>query len=159
MNGYLFPKENTQALADIISEVIVNGEVSPIAQNVALTARGTAKDMMVSETVEGYAILLQNVLKLPSEVTSPKPTSGITPKLKEWKWNLFEALSNKTYLDRNLRSNSFLNEVEEQWNHTQKVNSNSATSIDDSFLYEIWKDQKNIDTAIVVKRREEAEVS
>ncbi|KAE8685128.1 putative UDP-rhamnose:rhamnosyltransferase 1-like isoform 1 [Hibiscus syriacus] len=72
VNGYIFPKENIRVLTQIILEVIPNGKLSPLARNIASIGRGTVKNLMVPETVEGYAFLLENVLKLPSEVAPPK---------------------------------------------------------------------------------------
>lgn len=160
MNGYLFPKENTQLLTQILLQVISNGEVSSPARNIASVGRDTAKNMMVSEAVEGYVVLLENVLKLPSEASAPKPASEISSKLKEaWQWNLFEAFSDQSYLNRTLRSESFLNKIEEQWNITHKANYKSEISSDESFLYEIWEEQRNIDRMRATRRIEEEEVS
>ena len=54
-----------------------------MAHNIASIGRGTVKNLMVQETVEGYTLLLENVLKLPSEVAPPKAVIEIPSKLKE----------------------------------------------------------------------------
>ncbi|KDP28542.1 hypothetical protein JCGZ_14313 [Jatropha curcas] len=159
VNGYLFPKENIRVLTQIILQVISKGKVSPFAHNIASIGKGTAKNLMVAETVEGYASLLENVIKLPSEVAPPKAVVHIPSKFKEqWCWHLFEVFLNSTYEDRTSRSSRFLNMVEEQWNHSQKGSSGSIASNDESFSYEIWKEEKNNLILNARKRREEEEL-
>lgn len=158
MNGYLFPRENIRVLSQIILQVIPKGKLSPLSRNIALLGKRTAKSLMVAETVEGYASLLENVLKLPSEVSQPKAASEITPKWKEkWLWSLFEAVSNSSYLDRNLRSYTFLDAFEEQYNHTEQQKLNSITGTNYSFIYSIWEEEKNAEMANM-KRRKEGEM-
>lgn len=87
MNGYIFPKDNIRVLRQIILEVISNGKLSPLARNIASVGRSTAKNLMVSEAIDGYATLLQNIIKLPSEVAPPKAVSEISHHVKEqWQW-------------------------------------------------------------------------
>ncbi|CAL9007370.1 unnamed protein product [Prunus brigantina] len=156
VNGYLFPKENIRVLSQIILQVISKGKLSPLARNIASIGRGTAKSMMVSETIEGYASLLENVLMLPSEVAPPRAVAEIPPKLKEqWQWHLFEAVSNLTHLDRNLRSHTFLDDFEEQYNRTQQQTFNAITATNYSFLYSIWAEEKFSQMVNSKKRREE----
>lgn len=159
MNGYLFPKEDIRVLSQIVMQVISKGKLSPLARNVASIGRDTAKNLMVLETIEGYAFLLENVLRLPSEAVPPKDIAEIPLNLKEkWQWHLFEAVLNLTYANRTLRSSKFLDNLEEQWNHTQGRRSGSITAVDDSFIYSIWEEEKQIEIANSRKRREEEEV-
>ncbi|KAG7990513.1 hypothetical protein I3843_02G029600 [Carya illinoinensis] len=159
VNGFLFPKENSRALTKVIKQVFLKGKVSPLARNGASLGRSTARNLMVSEAVEGYASLLVNVLKLPSEVASPKDVAEIPPKLKEkWQWNLFEALSNSTYVDITSRSYTFLDKFEQQWNHTQRERSSAINAANELFLYSIWEDEKSIEMVNARKRREEEEL-
>ncbi|KAK2650174.1 hypothetical protein Ddye_017663 [Dipteronia dyeriana] len=159
VNGYLFPKENIRILTQIVLQVITNGKLSPLARNIASIGRGTVKNLMVWETIEGYALLLKNVLKLPSEVALPKAIKELSPKLKEeWQWLLFESLLNSTYEDRSLRSDRFLNQLEEQWNQTQRESYGTMPSTDDSFLYAIWHEERSTVTFNTRKRREEEEI-
>lgn len=160
MNGYLFPKENIKALTHIILQVITNGKISPFARNIASIGRRSVKNLMALETIEGYAMLLENVLKLPSEVAFPKSIKELSPKLKEeWQWHLFEAFLNSTHEDRTSRSNRFLNQIELlQSNHTERDSYLPVPETDDSFLYDIWKEEKDIEMLNVRKRREEEEV-
>ncbi|XP_021887787.1 uncharacterized protein LOC110807078 isoform X1 [Carica papaya] len=159
VNGYLFPKDNIRFLRQIILEVIPSGKLSPLARNIASIARETSKNLMVQETVEGYALLLENVLKFSSEVAFPKTVKDLSPKLRtEWHWHLFEVFSNLTYEDRELRSYRFLKKIEEEQNHTQEESSSSTTATHDSFLYDIWEEEKYIRMVNTRKRREEEEL-
>lgn len=159
MNGYLFPKDNSRVLRQIVFEVISKGKISPLARNIASIGRSTARNLMVSEAIEGYASLLQNILRLPSEVAPPKAVSEIPPNVKEqWQWHLFEAIPNLTYQNRTLRSNTFLDRHEDQWNHSQKNRSSITVSSNDSFVYSIWEEEKYIQMAITKKRMEDEEV-
>ena len=160
MNGYLFPKENLKVLTQIVLQAISKGTLSPLARNIASMGKNTAKNLMVLETVEGYATLLENVVELPSEVTPPKAVSEIPPKLKkEWCWHLFKAFMNSTHEDRTLKSSRYLKTVEEQWNYMQKESSGSIAATNDSFSYDIWEEERNIMMLNTRKRREEEEVS
>ncbi|XP_034904882.1 uncharacterized protein [Populus alba] len=159
VNGYLFPKENLKVLTQIVLQAISKGTLSPLARNIASMGKNTAKNLMVLETVEGYATLLENVVELPSEVTPPKAVSEIPPKLKkEWCWNLFKAFMNSTHEDRTLKSSRYLKTVEEQWNFMQKESSGSIAATNDSFSYDIWEEERNIMMLNTRKRREEEEL-
>lgn len=159
VNGYLFPKDNVKILSKIIRHVAPKGKVSPLAHNIAARGKTTGRDLMVSETVEGYASLLQVVLKLPSEVAPPKDVSELSPKHKqEWHWDLFETIPRPAYHKRILRSDLFLDKFEERWNHTQKESSSSKNAVDDTFSYGIWQEEKYIEVAAARKRREEQEL-
>ncbi|XVF33239.1 hypothetical protein REPUB_Repub17cG0151700 [Reevesia pubescens] len=156
VNGYLFPKENIRVLTQIILQVISKGKLSPLAHNIASIGRGTVKNLMVQETVEGYALLLENILKLPSEVAPPKAVTELPSKLKEeWRWNLFEDFLNFTFEDR---SSKFLNTLEEQGNHSRKEKFGSLIAMNDSFLYEIWGEEKKMHSINIKRRREEQEL-
>ncbi|KAF3971901.1 hypothetical protein CMV_004545 [Castanea mollissima] len=157
VNGYLFPKENPKFLTQVIRQVFSNGKLSPLARNIASIGRSTARNLMVSEAVEGYASLLVNVLKLPSEVAPPKDVAEMPLKFKEkWQWHLFEALLNSTYINCTLRSYTFLDKFEQQWNNAPKDRPLSAD--DGPFLYSIWEEEKNIEIANARKRKEEEEL-
>ncbi|KAE8716281.1 Glycosyl transferase family 1 protein isoform 2 [Hibiscus syriacus] len=111
--------------------------------------------MAVEETVEGYAFLLETVVKLPSEVAPPKVVAEHTSKLKEeWKWNLFEDFLNSTFKDR---SSKILNTLEEQWNHSQREKFGSLIAMDDFFSYDIWEEEKKAHV-LNAKRREEQQL-
>ncbi|KAM7274825.1 hypothetical protein ACFE04_016691 [Oxalis oulophora] len=159
VNGYLFPKENMKVLTNITLQLISNGKLSPLAHNIASIARNSAKNILVSETIEGYISVLKNVIKLPSEVTSPKPIEELDPKLKkEWRWDLFESFNSLRYEERTLQSYDFLRKVEEQMNHTQKPNFSSKTPLDDSFEYDVWEEHKYAELLNSKKRKEDEEL-
>ncbi|XP_040930578.1 uncharacterized protein [Gossypium hirsutum] len=156
VNGYIFPKENIKVLTQIILQVISNGKLSPLARNIASIGRETVKNLMVQETVEGYAFLLENILKLPSEVAPLKAVAELPSKLKEeWQWNLFGDFLNSTLGDR---SANFLNKLEEQWNHSRREKFGSLIAVDDSFSYEIWEEEKRTHILDTKRRREEQEL-
>ncbi|CBI40456.3 unnamed protein product, partial [Vitis vinifera] len=158
VNGYLFPKEKISVLTQVILQMISEGKLSPLVHNIASLGKSTAKNLMVMETVEGYASLLENLLKFPSEVASPKAVTEIPPKLKEeWQWNLFAASGHSTYTNRTSRSHRFLDKFEEQWSQSQTGGSGSVTT-DESFPYSIWEEEKLIGIANAKKRREEDEL-
>ncbi|KAG7994590.1 hypothetical protein I3843_01G065500 [Carya illinoinensis] len=160
VNGYLFPKENTKVLTQMVRQVFLKGKISPLARNIASIGRSTARNLMVLETVEGYASLLLKVLKLPSEVASPGDVAEIPPKFKEkWQWHLFEVASNLTYsTDRTLRSHTFLDKFEQHWNHTQRERFGDAKAANELFVYNIWEEEKQIAMANARKGREEEEI-
>ncbi|KAE8679541.1 hypothetical protein F3Y22_tig00111398pilonHSYRG00095 [Hibiscus syriacus] len=157
VNGYIFPKENIRVLTRIIFQTISNGKLSPLAHNIASIGRGTVKNLMVQETVEGYGFLLENVLKLPSEVAPPpKVVANLPSKLKgKWKWNLFENFLNSTFKDRSYK---FLNTLEEQWNHSRREKFGPLIFMDGSFSYEIREEEKKMHVLNTKRRREEQEV-
>ncbi|XP_076910531.1 uncharacterized protein LOC143568206 [Bidens hawaiensis] len=158
VNGYLFPKENIKILTQIMLQLVSNGKVSSLSRNIASVGKHTAKNMMVVEAVEGYVSLIQNVVNLPSEVASPKAISEIPSNLKtEWQWRVFEAVADNTHVNRTMRVDRFLNEVEHRWTHTQKESFGDVSS-DDTFLYSIWEEEKSIQTAMVKKKREDGEL-
>ena len=157
MNGYLFPKENIRFLTQTILEVVSNGKLSPLARNIASIGKRTAKNLLVLEAIEGYTSLVENVLKLPSEVKTSKAVAEIPSKLKEeWQWQLFESVSDSTYLNRTLRSHKFFEEIEKTWNRTQ---TQSYGAVDETFLYSIWEEENLIEMSNTRKRREEELVS
>ncbi|XP_010522929.1 PREDICTED: uncharacterized protein LOC104801379 [Tarenaya hassleriana] len=159
VNGYLFPKENLKALTQIVLEVISKGKISPMAQNIALMGKTTVRNMMARETIEGYATLIENVLKFSSEVAFPKNVKEISPKLRdEWQWGAFEAFLNISHGNRTARSYEFLVKVEEQWNRTSGSNIKFGAVNDDSFVYEIWEEERHLQMMNTRKRREEEEL-
>ncbi|XP_021767165.1 uncharacterized protein LOC110731604 [Chenopodium quinoa] len=156
VNGYLFPKEDIKVLTAIVSQVVSRGRLSPLAHNVASIGKETAKNLKSMEAVEGYASLLENILKLPSEVAVPKSASEIPSKYKnEWRWNILKMIPDAKYRSRNV--SVYLDKIEElSRNKTEPAISTSAK--DEDFLYSIWEEQKQFDIANARKRREDAEL-
>lgn len=160
VNGYLFPKNDFKTLRRVLVHVISKGKLSDEAEKIAANGKHSALNLMASETVEGYATLLKIVLKLPSEIISPKDVTEISLESKEgWKWRLFENVSKATYESRHFRSESFLIKVEELWNFTQGERFSLPTSVGESFFYKIWEDEKDNEVSASRKRREEQEVN
>lgn len=159
VSGYLFPKGNVKVLSQAISQVISKGKLSPLAHNMASLGRVTAKNLLVSECVEGYALLLENILRLPSEVALPKAVTEIPANLKErWQWHLFDSVSDLKNSNTTTRSYSFLDKFEEQWYRTQLERSAPVIAADDSFVYSIWLEEKSTEMENARKRREEEEL-
>ncbi|KAG5565936.1 hypothetical protein RHGRI_001757 [Rhododendron griersonianum] len=160
VNGYLFPKGNLKVLTQILLQVVSQGKLSPLACKIASIGERTAKNLMVSETVEGYASLVEYILKLPSEAVPSKAVSEIPRKLKEeWQWQLFESILDSANLNRSSKSHKFLEEIEKQWNGTRTESSGAVTTTNETFVYSIWEEEKNIEMASARKRREEEEAS
>lgn len=159
VNGYLFPKENVKELTNLVSHLISNGKLSQSAQNIASTSKRTARGLMVSETVEGYGSLLENVLRLPSEAAKPKVVSEVPLKLKaEWKWHLFEAIRTSGVQQKSLKISRSLDQIEEHWNQSRKMSPLGLSPPTEFFFYPIWDDQKHIDLAESRKRKEDEEL-
>ncbi|CAN7022958.1 unnamed protein product [Brassica oleracea var. botrytis] len=159
VSGYLFPKENPKVLSQIVLEVITEGKISPLAQNIGLMGKTAVKNMMAVESIEGYATLLENILKFSSEVASPKDVQTIPPKLREgWSWHLFEVLMDESPNNRTARSYEFIANVEGHWNQTSGDSTKSRVVNDDSFVYEIWEGERYIQTINSKKRQEDEEL-
>ncbi|KAI3703180.1 hypothetical protein L1987_73076 [Smallanthus sonchifolius] len=159
VNGLLFSKENIKDLTRIMLKVVSAGELSSVARHIALTGKNTAKNMMVLESVEGYASLIENILKLPSEVASPREISEIPSDAKtEWQWHFFESIADHKYVNRTLRIHNFLDKVESQWNHTLKEESSGAILANDTFVYGLWEEEKRNQMMKARKTREDDEL-
>lgn len=159
VNGYLFPKGNIRVLTQIIMQVASKGKISPLARNVGSIGKHTAKNLMVLESVEGYASLIENVLKLPSEVASPQSVLEIPSNFKtEWHWRLFEDVEGATHVNRTSRTCDFLDKLEDEWNRTRRDSSDTLSAIDETFVYSLWEEQKSIEMTKTRKRREDDEL-
>ncbi|XP_047319533.1 uncharacterized protein LOC124923611 [Impatiens glandulifera] len=162
VNSYLFRKDDINSLTRILREVISEGKLSPLARNIASVAREAAKNFMVSETIEGYAFLMEKILYLPSEVAACRPISEIPVKLKgEWQWYLFESTADKkTHLKTTVRSNQFLEKIVGQWNQTRSevVSRVQVPPLNETLLYSIWEEEKYVEMVNTKKRREEEEL-
>ncbi|KAG8391895.1 hypothetical protein BUALT_Bualt01G0234500 [Buddleja alternifolia] len=159
VNGYLFPKDDIRVLTQIMFQMVSNGKLSLLARNVASIGKHTAKNLMVSESVEGYASLLENILMLPSEVASSKAAKDIPVKLKaEWQWHYFEAIADSHSPNITGRTNKYLDRVEKQYNHSDMEKPMASIATDDTFLYSISEEQKYVDMLYMRKRREDEEL-
>lgn len=139
-------------------QLVSKGRLSSLARDIASKGKHTAKNMMVMESVEGYASLIENVINLPSEVASPKAVSEIPSNIKtEWQWRFFKAVADRKYVNRTSRVYHFLNKVENRRNRTLKESS-AGIQTNETFLYSIWAEEKSLQTAVAKKRREDGEV-
>lgn len=161
VNGYLFPKKNVAMITEILSQVISDGKLSFSAKNVGSIGKAQAENLLVSESVEGYAFLLEHIVKLPSEVAAPRTVADIPSRLKEeWLWYLFEDLADRNGRDRESRLDVVLDKMERQWNATY-LESPFGTGglIEEVFSPINWAEEKLIEMLNNRKRLEEEEVS
>lgn len=140
--------------------MLSEGKISPLAKNIALMGKTAVKNMMAQETIEGYVALLENILKFSSEVASPKDVQEVPRKLREeWSWDLFAAFLVTAPKNRTARSYEFVAKVEGHWNHTPGEAMKFGVVNDDSFVYEIWEEERYLQMINTRKRREDEEVS
>lgn len=142
--------------------LVSNGKLTPLARNAALIAKRTAKNLLVSDSVEGYASLLENILMLPSEVAASRASREIPREFKtKWLWHHFEPFRDANSPSYSGRINNSLDKVEKQLNRTYKEKQNTRIfdTTNGTIMYAIWEDQKSVDMAYVRKRREDDEVS
>nr|GEW69353.1 glycosyl transferase, family 1 [Tanacetum cinerariifolium] len=159
VNGHLYPKENLKDLTRIVLQVASQGKLSSLARSIASTGKNTAKNMMVLESIEGYASLIENILNLPSEVASPRAVSEIPSAIKtDWQWHLFEAVADHGYANRNSRIHHFLDMVESRWNHTIKEGRSTDMPANDTFVYALWEEEKRSQIMIAKRTREDDEL-
>ena len=146
-------------LTDILHKAISGGRLSLLAEKIASIGKEHARNLMASETIQGYASLLENVLSFPSEVASPMSVAKIPSKFKEeWQWHLFENLTDVNSPNRDFISHGILDMLEKQWNHTQMVSANKTSKVDEAFSSIVWDEEKIIQMVIARKRLEEEEV-
>ncbi|XP_010917137.1 uncharacterized protein [Elaeis guineensis] len=158
VNGYLFPKKNVGMLTQLVLQVVSNGKLSLLAQKIASIGKVDARNLMATESIQGYALLLENILKFPSEISSPKDAKEIPLILKEeWQWHLFENIADTNNLSRSLRSEKILDKLEEEWSHSQMENS-SALKFDEAFSSTAWEEEKRIEMFNARMRLEEEEL-
>ncbi|XP_008791488.1 uncharacterized protein LOC103708367 [Phoenix dactylifera] len=160
VNGYLFPKENIGMLTEIVLQAVSNGKLSLSARKIASIGKVHARNLMASESIQGYAFLLENILKFSSEIASPKAAEEIPLRLKEeWQWHLFKNVADTKNLNRSFRSYILLDKLEEQWNHSQMESSaNTTLMVDEAFSSIAWEEEKRIEMASFRRRLEEEEL-
>ncbi|KAK1320262.1 hypothetical protein QJS10_CPA03g00258 [Acorus calamus] len=159
VNGYLFPKENIGLLTETLFQVISGGKLSRSAQNIALVGKENATNLMVSEAIEGYASLLENVLQLPSEISSPKAVAEIPEHMKDWQWILFKDLTDLKYMNGTSNGYRILDKLEEQWYRIHMDNSSNSTKIiDQVFSPADWEEEKLIEMENMMRRLAEEEL-
>ncbi|VAH61844.1 unnamed protein product [Triticum turgidum subsp. durum] len=142
INGLLFPRKNIAMLSQVLLQVVSNGELSDLGKNIASVGKARAKDLMASETIEGYAVLLENVIKFPSETLTPLSAGEIPLPLKqEWKWHLFEDVKNLYNVNESLADCKMLQKMD--WHRNRKDDPHSITpKIDETFSAIAWKEER-----------------
>ncbi|XP_020517679.1 uncharacterized protein LOC18425470 isoform X2 [Amborella trichopoda] len=159
VNGFLFPKENIRVITQILRQALSNGKLSPLAKNVGSIGKGNARNLMASDAVKGYADLLQNVLKLSSEVMLPKTISEIPQNLEEWQWNLVEDMESLIYWNKSTNGSDFLYHIEELYYRDVVEGSNNTSKvIDQVFSLTDWEEEKSIEMVNAKRRREEEQL-
>lgn len=137
-----------------------NGKVSVSGQKIASAGKAHAKNLMASETIEGYAVLLENVVKFPTDVLSPLTAGEIPLALKkEWKWHLFEDVKHLHLMNTSLSGYKILQKLEQEWHSNQMEHSPLNTSkISDAFSAIAWEEQRANEVVDMKRKMEEDEV-
>ncbi|CAL9755317.1 unnamed protein product [Musa acuminata subsp. burmannicoides] len=157
MNAYLFSKEKVDTLSKILLEVVSNGKLSLSAQQVASDGKRHARNLMATETIQGYVSLLEKVVKFPSEIAPPKPIEEIPVKLREeWQWDLFLNIRGMDNLNGSFKRYKMLDKVEEQFN--QRNSANTSANFDEAFSSIAWEEEKIIEMMNAKRRIEEEEL-
>ncbi|KAJ3671055.1 hypothetical protein LUZ60_008481 [Juncus effusus] len=151
VNGYIYPQENMGALTKIISQTLSEGQISLFAKRVALIGQNHAKNLLASQTIQGYIDLLENVIRFPSETRKPNPGIGIPDKLRnQWQWGLVGDFREAVYLEERV-----LGEVEKEkgqsGNFSSKGDYEALAAVD-------WEEEKRIEMATIKRRLEEEEL-
>ncbi|XP_031504760.1 uncharacterized protein LOC116267270 [Nymphaea colorata] len=159
VNGFLFPKENIGLLTEALFQAVSNGKLSLLAQTVALNGKKNATNLMVSETIEGYATVLETIVQLPSEVAYPKSIKEIPQTMKdEWHWHIASEVDLKHW-KRRPKNSKFSVLVGEFQNYSYILSSTVPKRvIDEVFSLADWEEQRSIEMAYARKRREEEEL-
>lgn len=106
------------------SLLISNGKLSKFGQAVASSGRLLAENMLASECINGYAKLLENILKFPSDTMLPGPI--IRLQQSPWEWNLF------------------WKEIEQRTGVLENVDVNSTSVGQSSVVYTLEKNLTNL---------------
>lgn len=147
-------------LAQVLLQAVSNGKVSISGQKIASAGKAHAKNLMASETIEGYAVLLENVVKFPTDALHPLTVDDIPLALKkEWKWHLFEDVKHLHHMNTSLSSYKILKKLEQEWHRNQMENSSlSTTKISDTFSAIAWEEQRANEVMDIKRKMEEDEV-
>jgi len=148
-------------LKEILLQAISGRKISPLAQTIASVGRDHAKNFMVSDTIQSYASLLENVIKFPSEIAFPKSVADISSRfIEEWQWHLIDNFTDVNNLSKLSANYGILDKIEEHWNHTHsEASANTTSRMDEAFSLIAWEEEKMIEMVNARKRLEEEEVS
>ncbi|KAG0480677.1 hypothetical protein HPP92_011535 [Vanilla planifolia] len=146
VNGFLYPKDELGQLTMVVRKAILEGGLSPPAQLIATSGQVEARNLMVSETVQSYSWLLENVLKFSSEISPPKAIADIPSEMKEkWQWHLFEYLSDMNNQTETVRGPEIVEILEEEWNRTHMLR--DRTDQPHGTWEEVYRSAKRADRA------------
>ncbi|KAG2590197.1 hypothetical protein PVAP13_5NG280500 [Panicum virgatum] len=160
VNGLLFPKKNIGMLTQVLLRALSNGKVSVSGQKIASVGKVYAKNLMASETIEGYAVLLENVIKFPTDVLSPLTAGEIPLALKqEWKWHLFEDVKHLHRVNGSLSGYKILQKLEQEWHSNLMEHPSVGTSkISEAFSAIAWEEQRANEVLDIKRKMEEDEL-
>ncbi|XP_062205911.1 uncharacterized protein LOC133907830 [Phragmites australis] len=160
VNGLLFPRKNISMLTQVLLRVVSNGKLSVSGQKIASVGKAHAKNLMASETIEGYAVLLENVIKFHTDVRCPLTAGEIPSALKqEWKWHLFEDVKHLHRMNESLSGYKILQKLEEEWHNNQMERPPVSTSkINEAFSAIAWEEQRANEIMDIKRKMEEDEL-
>ncbi|TKW15466.1 hypothetical protein SEVIR_5G238500v4 [Setaria viridis] len=160
VNGLLFPRKNIGMLTQVLLRALSNGKVSVSGQKIASVGKAYTKNLMASETIEGYAMLLENVIKFPTDVLSPLTAGEIPLALKqEWKWHLFEDVKHLHHMNESLSGYKILQKLEQEWHSNLMERPPVSTSkISEAFSAIAWEEQRANEVMDIKRKMEEDEL-
>eukprot|EP01018_Ginkgo_biloba_P015372 Gb_19079 [translate_table: standard] len=164
VQGFLFPVGNINMITKALFLATSSGKLSVLAHEIASAGRLHAKDLMVSDAIEGYSELLENVLQFPSEARIPQHVSEIPATIKRvWQWQLMDeaSKSNIEYLEQGFKNSSVVSQIEEQWTRSRPMKHilfDSSKLEEETFSLLDWEEEKTIEMAEDIERREEEEL-
>uniref|UniRef100_A0A0D9V319 Glycosyl transferase family 1 domain-containing protein n=1 Tax=Leersia perrieri TaxID=77586 RepID=A0A0D9V319_9ORYZ len=159
VNALLFPCKNAGKLTQVLLQAVSNGKISDLGQKIASAGKVHAKNLMASETIEGYAVLLENVIKFPADVLTPLTAGEIPVALKqEWKWHLFEDVKHLYHKNGTLVGYNILQKLEEWHKNQMEDRHSNASKIDETFSIIAWEEERADGIVNSKKRLEEEEL-
>ncbi|KAH9610710.1 hypothetical protein KSS87_021701 [Heliosperma pusillum] len=127
VHGMIFSKHNPDDLLRAFSGLIANDKkLSKFGKAVGSAGKLLARNLLASESIAGYAKLMENILSFPSEVFLPAPTSEIQQD--SWDWNSFiDVMEQSTDNDESniVGDPSIFINLEEQFSRTASLRNNS----------------------------------
>lgn len=150
-----FPRVLTQIMLDVISK----GKISPLARNIASIGRTTSKSLLVSETIADMPICFRIFSGFHLKLLFLGQHQKSLPILKSNGSGIYLKQCQILHIKIAHQEVTHLDKYEEQWNHPQKSRYSVTVADNDSFLYRIWEEEKNIQMAIARRRREEEQVN
>ncbi|KAK9707033.1 hypothetical protein RND81_07G168600 [Saponaria officinalis] len=100
VHGMIFAEHNPDDLLRVFSILLANGVLSKFGSAVGSAGKLLARNLLASESISGYAKLLENILSFPSDALLPAPISQIHQD--SWDWKFFsEVIEPKTKGEEN----------------------------------------------------------